>query len=243
MMKTSKILGTVALSAALAMGVAVPAFATDIDNTDDSVDTPGAGFETHAVTGKGEPITKDTKDNAKTEINLRTETDVINCTLPLKMTVVAKVTGGPILCPSEKAYKIVNENEDSALYVTGVVAALDEMWEPASNHYDSTDSVNAPTATDKYGKVSMGLQAGTENAVELVGGNKVLSASDAASKVNWKIAKKVSGATDNVLGLALSGNSSKISGIDTDNTSGETLITVTYTVSAMPTTAATTLAS
>lgn len=104
MKKTSKLFGAVALSAALALGTALPAFAAP------AVD----------VTGNGE--IKNGAEEGKTIVEIfGTGEDQISATLPMTITVSAPESGGAITAPNPSAYAITN-NSAKAIVIDSVQA-------------------------------------------------------------------------------------------------------------------------
>lgn len=93
-----KVLATAALTAALALGTAVPAFAAE-DASD--------------------PQPFDNDRSQSTTVSIETDKSQLSATIPIKMTVIAPVVGGNITAPSENKYVIEN-NSLIPIYVANI---------------------------------------------------------------------------------------------------------------------------
>lgn len=111
MKNTKRVLATLALSATLAMG-AVPAFAADA-----SVNDSGAFEATDQTTGKG-----------STQLNVQATASQIQATLPIDITVITPTSGGAITAPTDKAYKIVNNNATTPLKIKSIKGVDGTDW-------------------------------------------------------------------------------------------------------------------
>lgn len=225
-MKKNTMIGTLALSAALAMGTAIPAFAAESVGED-------LGDFTDA-------------NNSTTTVQLEAVASQINATIPLNVTVVADIDGAEqMITPSQGAYKIVNKSTSGKLFVTGVEATLSNTssnvkWNAADSDDPATVSptpVTTPAA--KYGSVCLtltsgelkegtGSNAGTQvfksesDPIVLVGANPNTAPEE------WVVPKATADA-DGELGLKLYGGNSHLSGLDTE-ANAEELVKVKYTV-------------
>lgn len=103
MKKTSKLFGAVALSAALAMGTAIPAFAADAAGATDDIEAADGDTTTNTV--DAEDLTAGTKN---TVVKVSTHTSQITVTVPIALPVVADTAGGYGLSPNN--YGITNES-------------------------------------------------------------------------------------------------------------------------------------
>lgn len=152
MKKTSKLLGAVALSATLALGCAAPAFATtaDVENADRELTT---------------------SKSADTFINVKTEVDQIDVTIPLHTTIVAK-TSGALITPTN--YQIMN-NSTTEIAVSGISASeLDSTnWKLSSASVAGKDATAA--GADFYLKLTPQIDTwekeGTNDATKVSTGN------------------------------------------------------------------------
>lgn len=215
MKRTSKIFGALALSAALTAGTALPAFAAD------EPDVAKVSEEATEYTD-----TDGTAPTPYTDINLRTTTKQVNCTLPLNMTVVASVDGGDITCPTPGIYKITNNVTTGSLYITHVEVAGETGWNAAAGT-DISAAIAAPAAGDK-GNIFMSMTPTGFDAINLAGSSAFFN-----GDVAWKVGPATSDTVGTDLALNLAGKASKINGVSTDLTAGADLMKVSYTVSAM----------
>lgn len=90
MKKTSKILGTIGLSAALAFGCAMPAFATAPEFGEDLV-----GLDEAGNTEMGATVTEN-KGTTSSNVWVDTYVDNLSVTVPLNVKVVTKASGGAL---------------------------------------------------------------------------------------------------------------------------------------------------
>lgn len=149
MKKTSKVFASAALSAALALGCAVPAFA-EVGATGDT---------------KFDQATDATDGSQSTVVNLEATTTQINATVPITVVVSAKIEGGTMITPSAGAYRIVNNSTAGTLYVTSAEGKLVEgEWSDAKELGDDvgTDSEAEKNSGDtaRYGAVVVTLESG-----------------------------------------------------------------------------------
>ena len=103
MKKSSKIFGSLAVSAALVMGTAVPAFADTTSDT--SVDT-NMDAHTGAQTALTHSGTDKSKGEGTTTVNISTYTSQISVTVPLSVQFALDTNGGAGYAPTN--YKIIN---------------------------------------------------------------------------------------------------------------------------------------
>lgn len=240
MKKTSKLFGAVALSAALALGTAVPAFADPTFN-DDQIGVDGSN-EVQTAT-----MDADTT-SGNTNVFLKTTTTQINATIPLDIVVTANVEGGAMVTPSETAYTISNNNENANLYVKKAVASTETGWTGASDAvWPATGGTAAADPNAANGSFLMRITAKNDTktwpSVVLVSSNPALKeTSDATAScareidVNdkWIVPPASSNTAPGVLKLKLEGVASAIKNLKADNTTTEKIMTITYTVTANP---------
>lgn len=220
MKKTSKLFGAVSLSAALALGCAVPAFAADHDSDPNHIAAA-------IVTDDGANGLND-QNVGTSKVQIAAEVGQLNATIPLKVKVVATTTGGNLLhvpagtvadgtstwteatesTPAHYEYsgfyRIENHSTDIDIRVVSITAAVDDSsnWE-----YSTTGNLtSATTVTDgKQGAVNLAINGQTIDNGE--SGSKALTGDD------WKINKYNSAqGTHSALGLLLSGSTSALSG-------------------------------
>ncbi len=101
MKKTSKLFGAIALSATLAMGCALPAFAAETAGATDDIEASEDDTTINKV--EGEELTAGTKN---TVVKVSTHTSQITVTVPIALPVVADTAGGFGLSPNN--YGITN---------------------------------------------------------------------------------------------------------------------------------------
>ena len=230
--------GALALSAALAMGMAGTAFADPAavvqgNATDNASDT---AIENTQADGKNTGV-----GSGNTEVYLQAVTNQVNATIPLRVYAVADIYGGDMVMPSAASYKITNNSTAGTLYVTQVQAALDNAG--AINGWTgvATKEALATTSAEKAVFVSM-QPAGIAAPWALTSGDsttKVLSPATAtgAASANylWEVAKKSGDAgTESAIQL-VGANSALGANIDTsmtyENGSAVKFMNITYTVS------------
>lgn len=154
MKKTSKLLGAVALSATLAMGTAIPAFAADAAGaTDDIAPTEG---DTTINDVNAEDLTAGSKN---TIVKVSTHTSQITVTVPVALPVVADTTGGYGLSPNN--YSITNESVPDIEVTSAswnIIDGAKDAWNLAGSEYEdrSGSPVNFTTNDGRSGTPSMG---------------------------------------------------------------------------------------
>lgn len=142
-----KMLGAVVLSAALAAGTALPAFATDADGPTKYDQDYTDGSVMYGVDDNYQSIAKDDikKDvdgdgnmdgvavvddqqegNSSTPVYIATNIAQINVAVPTKLVFVAESIGGPMMVPSNGVYEIQNFTTKAAIYVTDIQAEYSE---------------------------------------------------------------------------------------------------------------------
>ncbi len=126
MKKSSKVLGSVALSAALVMGTAVPAFAatetlseTDKTKNQQEADKVGEGAEHEMnANGSGKAINGTSMQGVgdieaagtSTVVNVATYTSQISVTIPLSLPLMLDTAGGEGYAPQDGKYFILNNS-------------------------------------------------------------------------------------------------------------------------------------
>lgn len=160
MKKTSKLFGAAALSAALAMGTAIPAFAADAAGAADDIESAEGDTTTNTV--DAEDLTAGTKN---TVVKVSTHTSQITVTVPIALPVVADTAGGYGLSPNNygitnesvpdievtgATWNIVDEGDTKAKWNLGT-AEFEEMGTSATN-FVSGDSqgTGAPSMGSLY---------------------------------------------------------------------------------------------
>lgn len=162
-MKKKSLLGAVMLSAALAVGMAIPAFAAE---SGDTAMSTNLGSST----------------DVKIATNGEISGDQVSVTVPLTMTVVAKTAGGDLMVPTA-AYKISNQST-SDVNVTGAYTLDNSSF----NLLLTTDasqvgsSVACPTNYAGYLKMSLTPAVASAGTAWNVG-------MPVADVPTWKVAK------------------------------------------------------
>lgn len=233
--------GAVALSAALVLGCATPAFA-EVSASGDTAFDQAAG----AATG-----------DQTTVVQLEATTTQINATVPVTVVVSAKIEGGKMITPSAGAYKIVNNSTAGSLYVTSAAGTLvaGEWSDAASTDAAADTAAPRPEGdTAKYGSVVVTLTSGalgeadvdtgvvelgttTNEPITLAG----LTKTDIKAESPWVIEKATvaDGATKGTeLGLKLAARGSALADLTTASDAVK-LMDIVYTVTMVNPNAAT----
>lgn len=167
-------LGAVVLSAALAVGTTMPAFATGADGAetpagkttytqddvdgkvmygvDDNYQSIAKGDIAKDMDGDGEKdgvatIDDQTEGNSSTPVYIATNIAQINVAVPTKLVFVAESIGGPMMAPSDGVYEIQNYTTKAAIYITDIKAA------------DSENNNGDWVVTDDNTKVGAGVES------------------------------------------------------------------------------------
>ncbi len=114
-MKTSKVFGAIALSAALVMGT-VPAFAA-LPTVDEQKDI--TNVKSFTQTGSSDLVYQ---GNGNTDIKASTYVPQLNVTVPVRMEVALPAVNGDIVFPTTDAYRIYNNSTDQEAYIQKVKA-------------------------------------------------------------------------------------------------------------------------
>lgn len=153
MKKTSKLFGAIALSAAMAVGTAVPAFAAPQTNADGDYE---AVVEWNEDTD-GNIIPEEIEDGADGATNTPVYIDVnksnINVAVPIELRLVAETAGGNLICPSDGVYGVWNYSTNTAVYINKVEVGYNDdvnangvNWELVTDSALVGDGVEATTA-------------------------------------------------------------------------------------------------
>lgn len=249
MKKTSKLFGAVALSAALAMGCAVPAFATDpeasVDTDLSSTTSPDTGIET--------------------EVSLKAKINNINVAVPLKMSFVVNAEGGALAAaPSAGTKTLADGNVTISGYriengspfdvaVTNVKAAASDTNEwKLLDASDTTDDITTSTyaVQGTIGDLKMTLEpsaaaeaTATDDKIKKAknegnqseGGLVNLKEDATGVDPDWRVKANISSNKANsIMGLQLDGTSSRLLNVSSDMETGVVVFTISYTVAAAP---------
>lgn len=233
-MKRSKIAGAVALSAALAFGTAVPAFAVDEYGTSVDNTTEAQRTENHKQ-----------NDTIATDVHVATMITNINVAVPLNVTIVADSAGGEVYKPSgglkhyddagaflpegTTGYRIENyssypvkidgvqvqENENGYWKlvasiddenVAGTIGDLNLTLAPTAINNKMDDTTGTVRVTKNEGNVA------TDKAAETV---KLEEAVADTVLPGWIIDRMAPGTAEpSIMGLLLSGTSSKLKNVN-----------------------------
>ena len=153
MKKTSKLFGAIALSAALTVGCAMPAFAAPQANADGDYE---AVVEWNEDTD-GNIIPEEIEDGADGATNTPVYIDVnrsnINVAVPIELRLVAETAGGNLICPSDGVYGVWNYSTNTAVYINKVEVGYNDdvnangvNWELVTDASLVGDGVEAATA-------------------------------------------------------------------------------------------------
>lgn len=208
-MKATKTLGTLAISAALAMGCAAPAFATDPVETGEytRVEADSNGVNT-----------------ADTEVYVTADVKQLNVEVPLKYVIAANVNGGTATAPSASAYGIDNKGSLD-VYLISAEANAEADWALSTSAFASEGTAATATKGDVY----MSIQPGTvaSNKFTATTGTSAKCISDSTPVTfddKWKMPKGTKTA------LETKASTSVINGMAYQ--AQEQAFTVTYTISA-----------
>ncbi|WP_165062304.1 hypothetical protein [Adlercreutzia sp. ZJ154] len=227
MKKTSKLFGAVALSAALAIGTALPAFAAATDTN----------VKTEASHG-----------GAQTTAKISTSIPAIDCTIPLEVHFSTPITGGKLVAPGD--YGITNNSESGDLYVTNM--KFTNFNEAGWGFKTTDDGVSSSLVSDKtYGDISVNMSypkadgSGDSTAVNVKATSEVKFNEKTDTADFFKLTKKNGTATATKALIKFSGKNSPLKkAINNTDADRVELFKVTYTVSYNPSNAtAYTLAS
>lgn len=213
MKKTSKLFGAVALSAALAFGAALPAFAAD------------------------DPAQVDENGTGQTTVKVTAENGNVSATVPLFIPISTNTDGGAYTPPTDGEYKITNTGVFGIqVNKIEIVEIEDSGWSlvPSASITDAMVGKDADLSgiSETYGKISMEMKPGTITKVE--GSDDVMTFAGLAVdlgaaggptiavKDQWKIER------DNALPIAISGKTSRLNNATPD--AGVDAFKVKYTI-------------
>lgn len=233
-MKATKLLGSVALTAALAMGT-VPAFASvnapsDWENgTDQGIGGAGVSVNNKMITN----LTTDSTNNnhktgtGSTAVKASVFDADMQVTIPLQLSVAFASIGSELTCPSDGAYNIIN-NGDKPVKITHINATGSGF---TLGDYDTTKTALAGSGSATR-NIAMLLDCGTDKVVDL---NKAVTASGDLASVDTygKSGTKIGDIpipANTPLAIKLSGTTNKFSTPLAVGYQMATIMTITYTV-------------
>lgn len=227
-MKATKTLGLMAVSCALAMGCAMPAFAVSVSETPDSGTNLNYADENNKATG-----------DASTNVHVETSISQIDVTVPLNIVVAADANGGALTAtPTAGVYGISN-NSSVDVFVTAMESTAEDGWGFTSTAPRKGAAPETGTKADIYMTVQGGTWTdGADGAEGTFTANAkptkatVITTEDiAVTPSDWKIgaestlALQTAGATSVIKNVGLVGDNG-------DGTSAEKAFAVKYTISA-----------
>lgn len=204
MKKTSKLFGAMALSAALAVGTAMPAFAApDIDANGDP--QPVVEWTTDDD-GNIKPDTIKDGSDSSTPVYIDVKKSNINVAVPIELRLVAETAGGPLVCPSNDVYGVYNYSTNTAVYINKVETVYNEdankdgaNWLLVQDGALVGDGVESAIGGPAYGNLMVELSAPsasdtTAEGTPVVGDTYTLKVGDDGAKIPtkakaWKIAQ------------------------------------------------------
>lgn len=165
-MKTKKLLGSIALTAALAMGT-MPAFASIVNSSDNSwLDTDKGIGGTAASTNLNVFNVTGTSADPSDPKNLKTGTGSttikasvfdadLNVTVPMVVSVAFSSAGGPLTCPSASAYQIYNNSTTKAVKLTKISGTSTGFTLATAT--DITNANGSPAAGQKLLRLNLNM--------------------------------------------------------------------------------------
>lgn len=236
MKKTSKLLGSVVLSTALALGCAAPAFAAP--------DNPDGPYGTEVGEMDHRDNLKQNDNSMGTDVKIATVVTNINVAVPLTITIVADASGTNILAPNAglKTYDAATgalPEDGSGItgyrienYSTYPVAIKGiEVTDNSGGDWALVESIAADnlTHTGEYGDLALTLTPSAAKEVNAVltanegdksGGNNVVSLFSALSSLQtpgWIVDRQKSATEPAIMGLTLAGTNSALKNVNDDS--------------------------
>lgn len=224
MKKTSKVFGAVLCSAALAMGMAMPAFAEKPNDIDINESTD---INTSA-------------DSTTQDVDVRLvgfdSTTQIQCTMPIDLTVAAPTAGGLLSAPTKEAYTIKNNSADLDLKIAKVKAKPATGFTLQKNPWLDSKGVQlesvatVPSARSIYMTIAKGNDNGVSIGQGITGSNGALVGNGTATApevtLDWQLPKNSS------IGIQIAGHAKPAdTGSDSFTATSVPAVTLTYTVS------------
>ena len=227
MKNTSKVLGAIALSATLAAGCAIPAFAAD---------------EYGTAVGDQQEYVKKHNDTVATDVKIATVVTNINVAVPLNITIVADAAGTDIMHPSAG---MKHQDASGALLATNGITGYRienystypiaikgiEVTDNSDGDWALVEAIAADnlTKTGEYGDLALTLTPSAAKAVNAVptvnegdksGGNNAVTlfdALDAKQEPGWIVDRQVSDTEPAIMGLLLAGKNSALKNVNDDS--------------------------
>ena len=231
-MKATKLLGSVALTAALAMGT-VPAFASvnapsDWENgTDQGIGGAGVSVNKKMITNLTTDSNNHKTGTGSTAVKASVFDADMQVTIPLQLSVAFASIGSELTCPSDGAYNIIN-NGDKPVEITHINAT---GFGFTLGDYDTTKTALAGSGSATR-NIAMLLDCGTDKVVDLnkaVNANGDLANVDTYGKSGTKIGD-IPIPAKTPLPIKLSGTTNKFNTALAVGYQMATIMTITYTV-------------
>ena len=230
MKKTSKIMSAVALSAALAIGTAMPAFAaTTSKGTEGEMEMDGSAVKTEEVSTDGE--------SGETSVHMKTEVSNISVTVPVKAYLYAETVGGNLGTPSKTAYRLVNTSTTTDAYIRSI--AVDNT--AASEWLLTTDTTKVGAGVQASGVTCGNILVNMAIEYKNSGNQTMSEPAFALDTAAAKTLTKTDGTfiphmpkNNGEINIDLSGQSSMLNDQIADGATTQEAFKITYTVSANP---------
>ena len=233
-MKATKLLGSVALTAALAMGT-VPAFASvnapsDWENgTDQGIGGAGVSVNKKMITNLTTDSNNHKTGTGSTAVKASVFDADMQVTIPLQLSVAFASIGSELTCPSDGAYNIIN-NGDKPVNITHINATGSGF---TLGDYDTTKSDLAAAGNGSATRtIAMLLDCGTDKVVDLkkaVDKGGALADVDTYGKNGTRI-NDIPIPAKTPLAIKLSGTTNKFNTALAVGYQMATIMTITYTV-------------
>lgn len=165
-MKATKLLGSIALTAALAMGT-VPAFAsvnapTDwLNGTDQGIGGAGVSTDNKMITNLTNTNDNKKQGTGSTAVKATVFDADMQVTIPLQLSVAFASVGSELTCPSDGAYAITNNGTD-AVKITNINANSSQF---TLAELTSSNITNTSPQSTRY--IAMTLDFGNNQKVDL----------------------------------------------------------------------------
>lgn len=247
-MKAKKLLGSVALTAALAMGT-MPAFATvptaptdGWNGADRGIANPGVSNTMNVFNVTGDNTRDPSNDKVgvgQTQVRATVFDADCNVTVPMIVSVAFSTKGGELTCPNANAYQIYNNSDQKDVTLTNILGAAGSGWilkgsdqsTQGPGMQELVKDFDADTMTTPDGKyyIGMSLKLGP-NTYDLYDLTKKATPGDLGSST-VTIAKAADASTPTAQPIELKGLTNKfLTPIGNAGWLSGNLATITYTV-------------
>lgn len=120
MKKTSRLLGAVVLSAALAAGTAIPAFAAPQTGADGKYESAVEWDKNADGSHKAKEVEDGADGASDTPVYIDVNRSNINVAVPMELRLVAETAGGSLICPTTGVYAVENWSTNAPVYINKV---------------------------------------------------------------------------------------------------------------------------